>query len=301
MTPITPAPATFSPTLKKTSAPTTLIPTQQPIGLCDNSVCELSEDSSSCPSDCADVMFPANDVGAKGKFRDMYNHTLMSILDAYLIYYYHSTGAEATMFSVKASGRNIKIKSFDFFTNGAVTEVVQVYTRPGEFRGFEQSAIGWQRVYSKSIAQFGRNVPTSLGGFDTEVVIPANSVQSFLVYTPNKVIYKQGTSDNSEGTLFSSDITVELYEGIGLSGSLFSNWTVYSPRVFRCSLIYDVLGEIENPTTTTTTTTTVAATENPTGSPTKEPTKTPSATPSLSPSSSPLMSPSVSPSAVREV
>ena len=176
------------------------------------------------------------------------------------------------MFSVKASGRNIKIKSFDFFTGAALTEVVQVYTRPGEFRGFEGSINGWQRVYNKSIAQLGRDVPTSLGEFDSEVVIPANSVQSFLVYTPNKVMYKGGTTDNSEGDLFSTDGTVEFYEGIGLSGSLFGNWTVYSPRVFRCSVTYDVLGEIELPT------------EKPTGFPTKEPSRSPSNTPSLFPS-----------------
>lgn len=64
---------TFSPTTKPTAspslAPTTLAPTKQPAGalLCGNGVCDIFEDAETCPSDCEDVIFNANDVGAKGK------------------------------------------------------------------------------------------------------------------------------------------------------------------------------------------------------------------------------------------
>jgi hypothetical protein len=43
------------------------IPTSQPVGVCGNSICELSEHSSSCPSDCEDLILRAADVGAKGE------------------------------------------------------------------------------------------------------------------------------------------------------------------------------------------------------------------------------------------
>ena len=56
---------TISPTSNPTSFPTSQ-PTKQPFGLCDNSICDPSEDASSCPSDCESVIFNANDVGAKG-------------------------------------------------------------------------------------------------------------------------------------------------------------------------------------------------------------------------------------------
>jgi hypothetical protein len=53
---------TPSPSSKPTEKPTNM-----PVGLCGNSICDVSEDSLSCPSDCTSVNFLANDIGAKGK------------------------------------------------------------------------------------------------------------------------------------------------------------------------------------------------------------------------------------------
>ena len=149
-------------------------------------------------------------------------------------------GADGVMFSLKAVGRNISLKSFSFFSGSEATSNVQVYTKSGSFQGHEDSIDGWQLIYNAPTAQLGRNIQTFIGDWGEEVTIPANSMKSFLIYTSNKVMYKGGTS---EGSQFSTDGTVELYEGIGLSGSLFS-WTTYSPRVFRGSVTYDVIGAL---------------------------------------------------------
>ena len=156
------------------------------------------------------------------------------------------TGAEAAMFSVKAL-RNITITSFDFFGSAEAEATVLVYTRSGPYRGHESSVDGWSLVHNASIAQLGRQNATSLGGLDQEVIVPENSLQSFMIYTPNKVMYKGGTNDTSEGALFSSDDAIEFYEGIGLDGEIFAG-TVYSPRVFRGSIVYDVVGAFSTDT-----------------------------------------------------
>eukprot|EP00804_Cyclotella_cryptica_P016798 CCRYP_001799-RE/>CCRYP_001799-RE protein AED:0.07 eAED:0.07 QI:359/1/1/1/0.92/0.85/14/1113/1072 len=62
---------TISPTHKPTTIPTKMFtpkPTNQPVGVCGNSICELSENASSCPSDCEKIVLRAADVGAKGNF-----------------------------------------------------------------------------------------------------------------------------------------------------------------------------------------------------------------------------------------
>jgi hypothetical protein len=105
------------------------------------------------------------------------------------------------MFDIKALGRNITLKSLDFFTNEETTSTVQVFTRPGSYKGYENSMDGWLLVYNASVAQLGRYEPTSLHGFDS-IVIPANSMQSLQIYTQVKVMYRGGTNDTSEGSLF---------------------------------------------------------------------------------------------------
>jgi hypothetical protein len=81
-----------------------------------------------------------------------------------------------------------------------------------------------------------------MGDFDSGVLIPANTLQSFLIYTPNKLMYKDGSSESSEGSLYSRDSVLEFYEGIGLVGFFSGNPAdIYSPRVFRGAIRYDVL------------------------------------------------------------
>jgi hypothetical protein len=146
------------------------------------------------------------------------------------------------MFSIKAL-RNITVKSLTFFSSTADTAPVQVYVRSGPYRDHVSSADGWTLVYNSSVVQLGRENATSLGGFEQEVVISTNEVKSFFIFSPKKVMYKAGNNDTSEGALFASDDAVEFYEGIGLDGPIF-NSTVYSPRVFRGSIIYDVIAAV---------------------------------------------------------
>jgi hypothetical protein len=154
-------------------------------------------------------------------------------------------GAEVAIFSVKAL-RNITMKSLGFFSGSEKTSNIKVYTRTGPYRGHESSTENWTLVFNSSVVQLGRKNITSLGGFDTAVAIPASSIQSFMIYSPeNKVIYSSGTNDTSEGLVFSRNSALEFYEGIGLDLSLTN---VYSPRVFSGSIFYDVIAALDTDT-----------------------------------------------------
>jgi hypothetical protein len=111
------------------------------------------------------------------------------------------------MFYVRAK-RDVTITSLDFFGSTAKTALVQI----------------------------------SLGALSQPVYIPAGSYQSFVVYTPNVLMYKPGTA---EGSLSSKDMSLEFYEGIGLkdlfSGSYAVGVNVFSPRVFSGVVRYSAV------------------------------------------------------------
>lgn len=189
------------------------------------------------------------------------------------------------MFYIKAR-RDVLVTSLNLFTGTQQTNIIEVYTRAGTYNGHELDQDGWTLIYTKNIQQFGRNTITELGGFDTGVEIKGGSTQSFFIYagTGNYVMYDQGVlffpgfiphsvtvirfdmritcrAGNVEGQLFSSDASIEFYEGASACGrssfyihinfyvspfcamltgvgisSFFSGVyanQVYSPRVFR--------------------------------------------------------------------
>ncbi|EED94554.1 predicted protein [Thalassiosira pseudonana CCMP1335] len=210
--PITPAPVTPSPTTKKptskpvTPAPSTKQPTFKPTApTCPNTICEPFETATTCSVDCLNVALTTAALG--------------------------TSGAASAMFYVRAK-RDVTITSLDFFGSTAKTALVQIYTRSGKYNGYEVKRDGWEVIFDKSVVQ-GKKTLTSLGALSQPVYIPAGSYQSFVVYTPNVLMYKPGTA---EGSLSSQDMSLEFYEGIGLkdlfSGSYAVGVNVFSPRVF---------------------------------------------------------------------
>jgi hypothetical protein len=81
---------------------------------------------------------------------------------------------------------------------------------------------GWALVHSQAVAS-----PSDDGMSHAEIVviIPANRAQAFYIHTADIVLYNDGVS---EGTLFKSNDSLELYEGIGITG-LFSG-SIETPK-----------------------------------------------------------------------
>eukprot|EP00804_Cyclotella_cryptica_P000221 CCRYP_016193-RE/>CCRYP_016193-RE protein AED:0.07 eAED:0.07 QI:2112/1/1/1/0.92/0.8/15/2046/391 len=209
------APPTMNPTpYPVTQIPTTTTPTQKP-NSCGNDSCEIDETDTTCAQDCNSISLTTHNAG--------------------------NGGAPGVMFYLKAR-RDVLVSSLNLFTGAQQTNIIDVYTRAGTYNGHELDPDGWTLVYTRNIQQFGRNTITELGGFDKSVEVKGGTTQSFFIYTGtgNYVMYDTG---NVEGQLFSSDASLEFYEGVGIT-SLFSGVyadEVYSPRVFKGEIIYNAI------------------------------------------------------------
>ena len=153
------------------------------MAICGNDRCEDGESSFSCPVDCSNVILEAHPEG--------------------------KSGAPGVMFDLTAS-RDVIVRSFGFYTDAIRNDVVEVYTRPGSYSGYEGDEAGWILIHSKSVDQMGRNVLTELGDFDTDVTIKEGATQAFFITSNYYLMYDKGTA---EGHVLNSDGSLSIYEG----------------------------------------------------------------------------------------
>lgn len=223
---------------------------------CGNGVCELDEYSDVCQTDCGSQTLTTNTVDG--------------------------SGAPGAMFKVKSILRDIEVTTLSFFSGSANTDLVEVYTRPGEYSGNELTQDGWELVFSGNVDMLGRNTITNIGDLDTTVKIPVDGIQSFFITAANNnVLYERGSS---EGSLFVTDGILSFYEGVGLTSKFTGDSSnIYSPRIFRGVIGYDIISLG----------TTAPTTQSPTSKPfTSSPSRQPSTSPSLRPTTG---NPSASP------
>ena len=195
-------PVTPSPT-KKPSPPTNK-PTPQPTKVCGNGICNTDEDVFTCPIDC-DMKLDALANAPKG--------------------------APGIMFTIQSKSRDIEISSFEFYTWQSTFNWVQIYTRAGQFDGFESSQTGWSLIHNTYIALGGDNTLTKLS-LSSKLKITAGSSQSFYIWIDGNAYmkYKDGVQ---AGSIMKSDGFVSVYEGKGITSKFpGSTADIYSPRSF---------------------------------------------------------------------
>lgn len=193
--PPTPQPTPLRPTAK----PTTSAPTRT----CGDNVCIASENNLSCPADCAAVELRtwADNVGGRA--------------------------ANGVMFTVEAY-RPVSITSISTFTSTQTTDLMQIYTRQGGYRLYTDSENGWELIFDNVIQQNGNSVLTEMT-FDgnRNIVIPTGSVQSFYIYTPSNLVYRE---EGTEGQEFVRDQSLRFNVGVAIA---YAKWgEVFTPRVF---------------------------------------------------------------------
>lgn len=189
-------------------------PTNQPTTKCGNGFCEIDEYSITCPVDCS-------------------NNELNNVLAN------ASRGAPGIMFWVKARNRSIDLSAFKFFMWETSSSSVQIYSRIGNYTGFETQLDGWELVYEGSI-QFNDNLMIELSLAD-KVSIPAETSRSFFIWieSGSSIKYELGST---EGALLDSDSFVEIYGGVGTTSKFGGSYNdVYRPRVFSGVVGYDIL------------------------------------------------------------
>ncbi|KAL9187702.1 hypothetical protein ACHAXT_006080 [Thalassiosira profunda] len=225
--------------------------------ICGDGVCALAEDASICPADCSDRQLQTAEVGGE-------------------------KGSRGHLFSVK-SKRDIVITSLEFFSRSKQESLVQIYTREGGYSGHEFVRKDWELAHSSLMDLQGRTTPTSVEGLSVSVA--ADTLQSFFVFTPNKIRYAEGTT---EGSILADDGVIEIYEGVGVRRKFRGVYStdVYTPRAFTGSIGYEVASA------------TGAGSDSATAAPTAAPSKSPSTAPvAESPTSLPSSASSKPPTA----
>ena len=172
-------------------------------------MCDMTEDSQSCPNDCS-----------KKEISTTFDFNL---------------GSSGNMFSVEAL-RDVSITSLVINAMSKGQGAVKVYTRNGSYTGYESNKQGWNLIYSnQEVVHEKRGQPTELREFLNPVTIKSGNIQSFFVHSSNSLVYTAGTK---EGDTYTSDDSIVIYEGIGTTG-IFSGVT-YSPRVWGGIIRYDL-------------------------------------------------------------
>ena len=168
---------------------------------CGDGLCAMTEDSHSCPADCA-----GKELETTFKF---------------------NLGSSGVMFTVKAL-RDISITSLVVNAMSRGEGTVKVYTRDGSYNGHELKWKDWELIYNNPAVIHGRRGQyTELGGFQQNIPIAKGETQSFFVISTKGLVYKAG---KKEGDLFTSNNAIEIYEGIGTTDEI--SGAIYSPRVF---------------------------------------------------------------------
>ena len=140
------------------------------------------------------------------------------------------------MFEIQAKNQDIRVTEIALYSRIQATDLAEVYTRPGTYKGNEFSGNGWSLVYRNQNEVLGGSSLTSLK-LTTPVTVNAGSRQSFLVWTDEVLRYNKGTY---EGATYSSDNFVTFFEGVGVTSKLTGGGK-YAPRVFSGEIRYIVV------------------------------------------------------------
>jgi hypothetical protein len=158
--------------------------TPSPTSTCGNGICQRDEMFSTCPQDCSNIILNGVNTG--------------------------SSGAKGVMFALK-SNCQVTVRSFEFYTYNVMNSAIQVYTRVGNYTGYEFSSAGWAKVYDKTVTYMGQTTLTTLGDLNNGGVQVSNgTVQSFYIVSTNYIMYEKGTG---EGKVVSNDGALALHEG----------------------------------------------------------------------------------------
>ena len=158
--------------------------TPRPTSTCGNGICQKDEMSSTCPQDCSNIILNGVNTG--------------------------SSGAKGVMFALKSSCQ-VTVRGFEFYTYNVMNSAIQVYTRVGNYTGYEFNSTGWAKVYDQTVTYMGQTTLTTLGDLNNGgVQVSKGTVQSFYIVSTNYILYEKGTG---EGKVVSNDGALTLHEG----------------------------------------------------------------------------------------
>ena len=174
--------------------------------VCGDGHCDFDEDINACPIDCDRKL----DALYQGAF---------------------PRGAPGVMFSVESKSRNIEISSFQFFTAHAINTLVEIYTRVGQFHGFESNETEWVLVHNANLQLGGVNTLTKIS-LGSKLETPSGTSRSFFLWSGSPIRYTTMLGSEA-GAVVNSDPFINIYNGKGFAKKFSGDFMdIYSPRRF---------------------------------------------------------------------
>jgi hypothetical protein len=146
-----------------------------------------------------------------------------------------STGAYGNMFTVTTKEENIKVTTLSFHTDNMETDTtVIVYTKPGDFVGFENQPRSWRKIGESTLRGAGVGYPTKIpeNDFQPVYIIRNNTVSFYITLTSADIRYSRKNSTLGDVAAFDDYLTI--HTGVGVADYPFaSEFFLYSPRTFN--------------------------------------------------------------------
>lgn len=150
----------------------------------------------------------------------------------------NNNGSDGNQFEVRALN-DIEIDSFHVHLANTDAHNIQVWTKPGTYRGFEGSSSDWIILQSAKVNGRGIGNLTPLPSLGSKAVsVAAGNVQSFYITDDGggSFLYTNG---NQEGATFVKDDNCEIRQGVG---KRYPFADTYRPRVWNGRLNYSKKG-----------------------------------------------------------
>eukprot|EP00956_Cyclotella_meneghiniana_P012630 scaffold17957_cov79-Cyclotella_meneghiniana.AAC.7 len=209
---------------------------------------------------------------------------------------YHADG---NLFTLEAKSNQVSIEGLDINVDAGAT-TIEVYSRPGDIVINNYDG-GWFLMQTVQVAGQGKGNATPLPDFPVQVIIPANSKQSFYVTSTDEkdVWYDIG---QQVGRSYASDGNLDILDGYALGYGFVGS---SGPRRWNGNVRYSSSGgePPQPPTANPTPIPTLSPSPKPTAYPTllptakftMEPTSRATTSPTSSPSQNPVTLPPISP------
>ena len=146
------------------------------------------------------------------------------------------TESYGTMFTVTSSA-HVNITSMDIHAGTTDEVYVEVYTKRGDYRGFEDDPSSWRAIAAVKVVGAGEGKLTAIPDADFEdVSMGANETHAYYVKMSTAYM-KYSRSSIEVGKALIGDDYITINSGAGLGAADFGG-SIYSPRSFNGALHY---------------------------------------------------------------
>lgn len=146
-----------------------------------------------------------------------------------------TTGAYGNMFTVTAKATPIRITTLSFHTRNQDEDVtVLVYTKQGNFVGFENEPRAWRKISDVSLRGAGPGYASKIPfqDFEPVFVFPNQTAAFYITLKTADMLYS--LTNSTLGSTVVSNNYLDVNAGVGLADFPFaSEFFLYAPRVFN--------------------------------------------------------------------